>query len=46
MALSYVARVADVPEAPKVDAKRLPELDWNTLMAFSCGAVLGGGPVS
>ncbi len=30
-----------VTEAPKVDARMLPDFDWNALCHVSCSALLG-----
>jgi len=43
-ALSCVARPPTVAEAPKVDARMLPDLDWSALCNVSCSALLGGRP--
>jgi len=43
-ALSCVAMAADGRRGPKVDARRLPDFDWNALRHVSCSALLGGEP--
>ena len=34
-----------IAEPPKVNARRLPNLDWNALLAASCSALLGSAHV-
>ena len=33
---------AEIAEAPKVDARMLPDPSWNELLAVSCSALLSG----